>query len=120
MSDAPVTLSQVAREAGVSLATASRAINGSATRSVREDLRDRVLEAARRLSYSPDPSAQAMARGRTTALGLVVHDIADPYFSTIAAGVAARRLRRGSLGAAGPAAVERPHRLRRARRPGPA
>ncbi|MFD6446383.1 LacI family DNA-binding transcriptional regulator [Promicromonospora sp. NPDC060204] len=88
MSDAPVTLSQVAREAGVSLATASRAINGSATRSVREDLRERVLEAARRLAYSPDPSAQAMARGRTTALGLVVHDIADPYFSTIAAGVA--------------------------------
>ncbi|MDR7382820.1 LacI family DNA-binding transcriptional regulator [Promicromonospora iranensis] len=88
MSDGPVTLSQVAREAGVSLATASRAINGSATRSVREDLRERVLETARRLDYSPDPSAQAMARGRTTALGLVVHDIADPYFSTIAAGVA--------------------------------
>lgn len=88
MPDAPVTLSQVAREAGVSLATASRAINGSATRSVRQDLRERVLETARRLDYSPDPSAQAMARGRTTALGLVVHDIADPYFSTIAAGVA--------------------------------
>ncbi|MFE7509582.1 LacI family DNA-binding transcriptional regulator [Promicromonospora sp. NPDC057488] len=97
MSDAPVTLSQVAREAGVSLATASRAINGSATRSVREDLRERVLEAARRLAYSPDPSAQAMARGRTTALGLVVHDIADPYFSTIAAGVARAAERAGLI-----------------------
>jgi len=97
MSDAPVTLSQVAREAGVSLATASRAINGSATRSVREDLRERVLEAARRLDYSPDPSAQAMARGRTTALGLVVHDIADPYFSTIAAGVARAAEREGLI-----------------------
>lgn len=97
MPDAPVTLSQVAREAGVSLATASRAINGSATRSVREDLRERVLETARRLGYSPDPSAQAMARGRTTALGLVVHDIADPYFSTIAAGVADAAEREGLI-----------------------
>jgi LacI family transcriptional regulator len=97
MSDAPVTLSQVAREAGVSLATASRAINGSATRSVRADLRERVLETARRLDYSPDPSAQAMARGRTSALGLVVHDIADPYFSTIAAGVARAAEREGLI-----------------------
>ncbi|MBL0888907.1 LacI family DNA-binding transcriptional regulator [Myceligenerans indicum] len=87
MSDGPVTLSRVAREAGVSLATASRAINGSATRTVRPELRDRVMAAAQRLGYVPDPSAQAMARGRTAALGLVVHDIADPYFSAIASGV---------------------------------
>ncbi|MBO3083226.1 LacI family DNA-binding transcriptional regulator [Cellulomonas fengjieae] len=84
---ASVTLSDVAREAGVSLATASRAINGSANRTVRADLRERVLEAAARLRYTPDANAQAMARGRTTSVGLVVHDIADPYFSSIAAGV---------------------------------
>lgn len=84
-----VTLSDVAREAGVSLATASRAINGSTNRTVRPELRDKVLAAAHRLKYSPDANAQAMARGRTTALGLVVHDIADPYFSSIAAGVTA-------------------------------
>ena len=87
MSDGPVTLSRVAREAGVSLATASRAINGSATRTVRPELRDRVMATAQRLGYVPDPSAQAMARGRTATLGLVVHDIADPYFSAIASGV---------------------------------
>ena len=81
------TLSDVAREAGVSLATASRAINGSTNRSVRADLRERVLEAAARLSYSPNANAQAMARGKTATLGLIVHDIADPFFSTIAAGV---------------------------------
>ena len=83
----PVTLSQVAREAGVSLATASRAINGSANRTVRDDLRERVLAAAVRLRYVPDANAQAMARGQTTSIGLIVHDIADPYFSSIAAGV---------------------------------
>jgi len=82
-----VTLSDVAREAGVSLATASRAINGSANRTVRPDLRERVLAAAERLRYTPDANAQAMARGRTTSVGLVVHDIMDPYFSSIAAGV---------------------------------
>lgn len=84
-----VTLSDVAREAGVSLATASRAINGSANRTVRPELQERVLAAAGRLGYSPDANAQAMARGRTTMLGLIVHDIADPYFSSIAAGVSA-------------------------------
>ncbi|RPF26861.1 LacI family transcriptional regulator [Georgenia muralis] len=81
------TLSDVAREAGVSLATASRAINGSTNRTVGPALRERVLAAAARLHYSPDANAQAMARGRTTSLGLIVHDIADPYFSAIAAGV---------------------------------
>lgn len=95
MTDMTVTLSDVAREAGVSLATASRAINGSANRTVRPELRERVLAAAARLRYSPDANAQAMARGRTTALGLIVHDIADPYFSTIASGVTAAAERAG-------------------------
>lgn len=92
-----VTLSDVAREAGVSLATASRAINGSANRIVRAELRERVLEVAARLRYSPDANAQAMARGRTTTLGLIVHDIADPYFSSIAAGVTAAAERAGLM-----------------------
>jgi LacI family transcriptional regulator len=91
----PVTLSDVAQEARVSLATASRAINGSANRTVRPELRERVLEAAARLHYSPDANAQAMARGRTTTTGLIVHDIPDPYFSSIAAGVAAAAEKHG-------------------------
>ncbi len=83
-----VTLSDVAREAGVSLATASRALNGSANRTVGAELRERVQAAAARLRYSPDGIAQAMARGRTTSLGLVVPDIAEPHYAAIAAGVA--------------------------------
>jgi LacI family transcriptional regulator len=81
-----VTLVDVAREAGVSVATASRALNGS-TRIVGENLRDRVLVAAGRLDYSPSAPAQAMVRGRTNVVALLVHDIADPYFSAIASGV---------------------------------
>ncbi|GAA1961294.1 LacI family DNA-binding transcriptional regulator [Agromyces allii] len=83
---AAVTLHDVAREAGVSLATASRALNGS-TRKVNDAYRERVLAAAARLNYSPNLSAQAIARGTTTTVALLVADIADPYFSQIAAGV---------------------------------
>jgi LacI family transcriptional regulator len=85
-SSAPATLHDVAREAGVSLATASRSLNGS-TRKVNEDYRQRVLAAAARLNYSPNFSAQAVAKGSTSTVALLVSDIADPYFSSIAAGV---------------------------------
>lgn len=81
-----VTLEDVARHAGVSLATASRALNGS-ERKVRADLQERVLASAAVLNYTPNAQAQAMARGRTNVIGLIVHDIADPYFASIAAGV---------------------------------
>ena len=82
----PVTLHDVAREAGVSLATASRAFNGS-ERKVSEVYREKVLAAAARLSYTPNASAQAVAKGGTNTVALLVADIADPYFSSIAAGV---------------------------------
>jgi LacI family transcriptional regulator len=84
-STASITLLDVARAAGVSLATASRALNGS-TRRVRPDLRERVLAAADTLQYSANAQAQAMARGRTDIVGLVISDVGDPYFSSIAAG----------------------------------
>lgn len=80
------TLYDVARAAGVSLATASRALNGSA-RKVNEEYRDRVLAAAAELGYTPNLSAQAVARGASSIVALLVSDIADPYFSSIAAGV---------------------------------
>ncbi|MER5488944.1 LacI family DNA-binding transcriptional regulator [Streptomyces sp. NPDC002812] len=82
----PVTLADVAAEAGVSLATASRALHPGARR-VREDLKAKVLDTARRLNYSTNVQAQAVASGTSKEIGLLVHDIADPYFSTIAAGV---------------------------------
>ncbi|WP_308796975.1 LacI family DNA-binding transcriptional regulator [Agromyces silvae] len=85
---APATLHDVAREAGVSLATASRSLNGS-TRRVNDDYRQRVIEAAARLRYTPNLSAQAVARGTTTTVALVVADLTDPYFSSIASGVIA-------------------------------
>lgn len=83
---ASVTLHDVAREAGVSGATASRVLNGS-LRNVRPENVSRVLAAAAKLNYRPHLSAQATARGSTKTAALVVSDIDDPYFSSIAAGL---------------------------------
>ncbi|MEO3927771.1 LacI family DNA-binding transcriptional regulator [Micromonosporaceae bacterium B7E4] len=83
------TLRDVAREAGVSVATASRALNGSSTRNVKPEYISRVLAAAERLNYQPHLSAQAIALGSTPTVALVVSDVDDPYFSSIAAGVLA-------------------------------
>lgn len=83
----PVTLHDVAREAGVSLATASRSLNGS-SRKVADSYRERVEAAAARLGYTANLSAQATARGTSAIIALLVADIADPYFGEIASGVA--------------------------------
>ncbi len=80
-----VTLSDVARAAEVSLATASRALNG--TTKVRADLRERVLAAARKLAYAPNAHAQALAGGTHRTVGVVCHDVSDPYFSEITRGI---------------------------------
>jgi LacI family transcriptional regulator len=95
---AAVRLQDVAARAGVSQATASRVLNGSA-RVPGEGVADRVRAAARELGYVPNAQAQALARSSTGLLGLVVHDIADPYFSSIARGVqsAARTARKQVL-----------------------
>lgn len=81
------TLRDVALKAGVSMATASRVLNGS-TRRVAESYRARVQEAADLLGYTPNLSAQATARGSAAIAALLVADISDPYFGLIAAGVA--------------------------------
>ncbi len=85
---AAVTLQDVAVRAGVSQATASRVLNGS-SRIPGEGVADRVRAAARELGYVPNAQAQALARASTGLLGLIVHDIADPYFSSISRGVQA-------------------------------
>ncbi|HEV3172514.1 MAG TPA: LacI family DNA-binding transcriptional regulator [Actinocrinis sp.] len=88
-----VTLTDVALRAGVSQPTASRVLNGSARRPS-----PAVVEAVRRaadeLGYISNAQAQALARSQTGLVGLVVHDIADPYFSSIAAGVQAEAYQR--------------------------
>lgn len=82
-----VTIARVAAVAGVSTATVSRVMNGS-TR-VRSDLAERVRSTAAELGYRPNATAQGLARGRTGTVGVLVPDLANPYFHDVLKGIAA-------------------------------
>ncbi|HSB82761.1 MAG TPA: LacI family DNA-binding transcriptional regulator [Candidatus Methylomirabilis sp.] len=73
-----VTIKDVAREAGVSVGTASQALRGSAV--VRETTRGRVLAVATRLRYQPSALARGLVTRRTHTVGLLISDIANPFF----------------------------------------
>lgn len=79
------TIADVARLAEVSKATASRVLSGSRDR-VSPELTQRVLEAAASLDYVPNPHARALASAASPTVAVIVHDVADPYFSEIAEG----------------------------------
>ncbi len=92
-----IRLTDVATRAGVSLATASRVLNGS-LRSPAEAIAGRVRAAADELGYVANAQAQALARSSTGLVGVVVHDISDPYFSSIVRGAQhAARMRRSQV-----------------------
>ncbi|GAB3173447.1 LacI family DNA-binding transcriptional regulator [Myceligenerans halotolerans] len=90
----PARLADVAQLAGVSAATASRALNGS-DRGVREANRERVLKAAKALGYTTNIAAQAVARGRSRGVTLLVKGLPDDYANPIVAGAVAATQRRG-------------------------
>jgi LacI family transcriptional regulator len=71
-------MNDVARLAGVSATTVSHVLNK--TRRVAPDTRRRVLEAIAKLNYYKDAHARRLARGRSDSLGLIVSDIANPFF----------------------------------------
>jgi LacI family transcriptional regulator len=73
-----VTLTEVAARAGVSRATAARALGGYGSAST--TARDRVLAAAATLGYRPNLPARNTRTGTTTTVGVVVADIANPFF----------------------------------------
>src|ERR1700685_3554061 len=81
-----VTLQDVADRAGVSLTTASRVLSDGPRR-VGSQLAGRVNQAAAELGYTANLQARAVATGQSNMLGVAVRDIADPYFSSIAAGL---------------------------------
>jgi DNA-binding LacI/PurR family transcriptional regulator len=81
------TIRDVAGAAGVSQATVSRAL--SAPELVRPATRARVEAAARRLGYRPNRAARGLITGRTGNLGLVVPDLANPFFASVVKGVQA-------------------------------
>ena len=76
-----VTLADVARSAGVSLATASRVFGKPAM--VGPDTTAKVRNAAAALGYVANPTARALATGSSGLLGLIVPDLSSPYFAPL-------------------------------------
>jgi len=79
------TISDVARRAGVSLATVSRVLQGAAN--VHPDTRERVEQAIAELGYVPSAVARGLRSKRTRSLALVVPDITNPFWTTVVRGV---------------------------------
>jgi LacI family transcriptional regulator len=80
------SITEVARRAGVSTATASRVVS-SADYPVSAATRARVLDAARALDYVPNALARGLLKSQIPLVGVIVHDITDPYFAEIVRGV---------------------------------
>ena len=83
--DDTVTIYDVAREAGVSMATVSRVVNGN--KNVKENTRKKVLEVIDRLDYRPNAVARGLASKKTTTVGVVIPNITSSYFATLAKGI---------------------------------
>lgn len=80
------TLKDVAREAGVHISTASRALNPSTAAIVNPETVERVTDAARRLGYRPHPLARGLRTNRTMSVGVIIPDVENPLFGPIIAG----------------------------------
>lgn len=80
-----VTIYDVAREAAVSMATVSRVVNGNPN--VKPATRKKVLEVIDRLDYRPNAVARGLASKKTTTVGVIIPDVTNVYFSTLARGI---------------------------------
>ncbi|GAA4914997.1 LacI family transcriptional regulator [Stackebrandtia albiflava] len=81
----PTTLADVAARAQVSVATASRVLNGSPHK-VSAALAEKVRKVAEELRYAPNVQAQGLARNTSSVVAMLLHDVTDPYFALIAQG----------------------------------
>src|SRR5688500_18983076 len=87
------TIRDVARAAGVSVASASRALNGH--RNVADAMRLRVTEAARALDYVPHLGARSLATRQTGTIGVVLPDLFGEFFSEMIRGIDSAAHRQG-------------------------
>lgn len=91
----PASLKDVARKAGLSPATVSRHMNG--TLELPPETRARIERAVRQLGYRPNPHARRLSLGRSDTITLIVPDIANPFFATLAASVERTASERGMI-----------------------
>lgn len=79
------TIYDVASEAGVSMATVSRVVNGNPN--VKPSTRKKVMDAIERLGYRPNAVARGLASKKTTTVGVIIPDISNIFFSELARGI---------------------------------
>lgn len=79
------TIRDVAKEAGVSVASASRALNGLTN--VTEEMRAKVWAAAKKLQFVPHSGARSLTRQKSDAIGVILPDLFGEYFSEIVRGI---------------------------------
>ncbi len=85
----PITLSQVAQKAGVSVSVASRSLNGHAKAyRISDATVSRVKEAANQLGFRPSQTARSLRLKKTGLLGVVVPDLSNPFFASISRSIA--------------------------------
>lgn len=85
MAKQTITIYDVAREAGVSMATVSRVVNGNPN--VKPSTRKKVSDVIDRLNYRPNAVARGLASKKTTTVGVIIPDVTNLYFSSIARGI---------------------------------
>jgi len=85
MNTSHVTLADIAREAGTSASTASRALSGRGY--VSAEARDRLREAAERLGYVPNASARTLKQNTSRVIGVAVSDLGNQFYANLAAGI---------------------------------
>jgi len=82
-----VTLRDVARVAGVHPATVSRALNEETRALVNEETARRVLKAAEKLGYQPNPIARGLKTNQSYTIGVLIPDLTNPLFPPILRGI---------------------------------
>ena len=80
-----ITIYDVAREAGVSMATVSRVVNGNPN--VKPSTRKKVSEVIERLDYRPNAVARGLASKKTTTVGVIIPNVTNVFFSSLARGI---------------------------------
>ena len=76
-----ITITQIAQESGVSVATVSRFLNGKVP--VSADKKARIEAVVRKYDFTPNALARGLISKRTMTLGVILPDITNPYFATI-------------------------------------
>lgn len=85
------TIEDVAKKAGVSVATVSRVINNQG--GVRKTTEERIVKAIKELNYVRNAVARSMVRKETKTIGVIIPDICNPFFSEVVAGIESQALK---------------------------